>query len=289
MKERFLQAYRMTSGRIKLIILIYLVTVFVSMLINLNVGLIISKNFTGTQAMDTLLSGFDRTVFGDLITNNENWSANLYIYILIGSLIYLLISVFMNAVYITSIVNIENSVKSNFKMGAKYYFSFLGFALFFYFIILLLTGVIGFLYFSVLGDPAADYKTEKPFVYSLMTILFLVFLLINHIWVLSLNARRNYIEGNLFFNAIKRAFRQMSKKIISNTVMILLLWLMIFGLFLLMKEVHKFNSASSWCKFIFAFFAMQMLVFFRIWLKYYFMGFVLFRKMESHPPTHPMN
>ena len=229
--------------------------------------------------MDTLLSGFDRTVFGDMITNNENWSANLYFYILLVSLLYLLISVFMNAVYITSIVKVENSVKSNFKMGTKYYVTFLGFSLFFYFIILLITAVFGFLYFSVLGDPAADYRNEKPFVYSLITVLFVLFLLINHIWILSLNARRNYIEGNLFFNAIKRAFRQMSKKIIPNTAMILLLWLMIFGLFLLMKEVHKFNSASSWCKFILAFFAMQILVFFRIWLKYYFMGFVLYRKM----------
>lgn len=283
MKDQFFQAYRMTKGRIKLIILIYLVTVFVSFIINLGVGLIISKNFTGTQAMDTLLSGFDRTIFGDMVTNNENWSGNLYFYILIVSLIYLLISVFINAVYITSIVNVENSVKINLKMGTKYYVTFLGFALFFYFIILLITAVFGFLYFSILGDPAADYRNEKPFVYSLIIVLFVLFLLINHIWVLSLNARRNYIEGNLFFNAIKRAFRQMSKKIISNTVMILLLWLMIFILFLLMKEVHKFNSANSWCNFILAFIAMQILVFCRIWIKYYFMGLVIYRKTEPQP------
>lgn len=288
MKKQWIQAYNATSERLKIIIVIYLISVFLSMAMNLSMGLVISKNFTGSQAMETLLQGFDRTVFGDLLTNNENWSGNLYFTIIISMLLFIFISVLVNAVYIYSLVKPKQTILATIKNGSKYFFPFLGFALMFYLIVIILAAVIGYSYIAILGDPAADYKTELPFVYSLMAVLFIFFLLINFLWILSLQARRNYIEGNLFLNAIRRAVRQTIKKIPYFTIVILLIWLVIFILFLLMKEIHKFNSASSWCKFILAFSGMQILVFLRIWLKYYFMGFVIYRKTEPIPQNQSL-
>ena len=267
MKEKIIQAYKSTNSRLNLILFIYVISLLVSIVININVGSILSKHLNGTNALVILTQGFDRTVIGDLITNNENWSNGLIATILISSIFYMILSVFLNAGYISSIVTDEKSIRQFLNKGKQYFFPLFGFSILFY-ITLIMTGtIIGIVYLEFLGDPIADYHTEKPFIYSVITVFIFFLLIASYLFIWSVYARRNYIKGMSFIKSLKQGFVELKSNIKSNTLIIISLGIMLGVLFFLMKELHNYNSGSAWISIIVTLLIMQSIIFTRIWIK----------------------
>ena len=267
MKEKIIQAYKSTNSRLNLILFIYVISLLVSIVININVGSILSKHLNGTNALVILTQGFDRTVIGDLITNNETWSNGLITTILISSIFYMILSVYLNAGYISSIITDEKSIRQFLNKGKRYFFPFLGYSILFY-ITLLLTGtIIGIVYLEFLGDPIADYHTEKPFIYSVITVFVFFLLIASYLFIWSVYARKNYIKGMSFIKSLKQGFVELKSNIKSNTLIIISIGIMLGVLFFLMKELHNINSGSAWISIIVTLLIMQSIIFTRIWIK----------------------
>ena len=188
----------------KVVLLIYLIQLLIAIPLGLQVYQVIEASIGHSLSMNIIQEGFDRTVFEDFL--NVHGAS---ITPLVGTLryiipTYLLISIFMHAGIIGSLIKGESSVSSFFINGWKYLKPFIGINLAMIVIAFIWSLLIWIPYIIFLGNPVEDHSSEKVFIHSLLVMTLIYISGILFIWIWSLNSKyKNIISGAGIITSLK--------------------------------------------------------------------------------------
>jgi hypothetical protein len=150
------------------------------------------------------------------------------------------------------------------QYGKKFFLPFIFYSIIFYGIAGIISFFIYFLYTTILGDPIADYHSEKPFFYSLIFVILQLIYILGLLWTWSVRTRVEYIHGEKFFVSMKLGL----KKILKNLKKVLIILFIGFIFFIIsfywMEKLHETHGSSSWWIMSVLFIGMQIINLMRI-------------------------
>ena len=218
-------------------------------------------------ALDRLASGFDRTVFMDIINNNDNVLSPIVLWAVILIPVYLLVSAVLQGGLLYNIRKGETGIISQIKSGIRYLLPFMGYTFFSVLIILAFVTGIGFIFKSAVGDPLTTFSSEKPFVHSLFIVITLLSVLVTLIWGWNISARYKYIDGSPFWASMKSGFSFVK----NHFLKILLVGYLLIGIHLLLAFIYYLimgdRGAPSWLIIILGIIVQQVFSFARVYLR----------------------
>ncbi len=199
-----------------------------------------------SMALDRLLSGFDRSVFMDLIHNNSGAISPIVTSGIVLIPIYLLFSIILQGGLLHNIRIGEKGIKTQIRNGVHYLIPFFGYVCISVLIILVFSFGIGLLYKSIVGDPLMSFSSEKPFIHSLLLIVFIISIIVILTWGWSVVARYKYIESGSFWTSIRSGIIFIKRYFIKT----LLIGYLLIGLHLSLAYIYflvvRDSGASSW-------------------------------------------
>ena len=199
-----------------------------------------------SMALHHLTSGFDRTVFMDMINNNEGVLSPISFWAMALVLIYLLISILLQGGFIYNIRKGEIGYQSQLRNGLNNILPFLGYAFLSVLMALVSLIAIGLIFKGVVGDPLTTFSSEKPFVISFFIAVIFYSIIITLIWGWSIATRMFYIDSSSFGTSIRSGFIFIKTHLIS----VLLIGFLLLGVHLLLAIIYYLimedRGAPSW-------------------------------------------
>jgi hypothetical protein len=227
------------------ILLAYGLTFICSFFVCYNVYILLNDGIGNSIESIKLLNGFDRTVIEDWMNSNKTWAEKLSIPFIISALLYVLVSLFINAGLLACFIKDERKGLNFFKNGFKYFVSFFGYALIFMIIICLTAGILFLIYTKLLGHPINDYNNEKPFFYSLIFVVILLILKFAYIWIWSVATRCQYIKGTAYRQAIIVGGKTVYKNRTKSLLLICIVIVVFFVIITAFNYLNQYNSGRG--------------------------------------------
>jgi hypothetical protein len=192
--------------------LIYIVQFVIGMLVSVSFYSEFSGFIDKSMVLDQLAKGFDRTVFMDLVNSNDYLMDRTRTIALSLLGVYFFIGVFLQGGWLANIRGNKNTIKSLLSNGMKFFGPFLGIAAISIFLVVIVGGLVGFLFAKAVGDPLVTFSSEKPYVIWIVLLLVLFILWSISIWAWSVISRCHYLDGSSFLTSLKLGLRTLKKR-----------------------------------------------------------------------------
>lgn len=274
MMEEVKAIFLKTRASWHLILPVFLIQLVFSLWLDANLFSNLKKELG--QSTSDYMEGYDfnRTLIGDILNNNENFlSDNMQMATLL-LVLQLLLAIILHTVLLQGVKNPKVDFISSIRKIKIYGLPFLGYALLYYTVSSLLVLAGFYAYFAVLGDPAADYKNELPFVYSLLAVLLVMVCLLLILSYWSVATRLKYLETSRFLHSLKAGWGTIAVKkrkvflflFVDIVVLLILLWL-----YVSMQGVACGTSGWTW---FWVLFGIHFLLLFRLIWRYFTFVFI---------------
>ncbi len=223
-----LQSYWKRKQHWKAALIVYWVQFFLAATVGITIYTRMKTVMGNSISLSKLKTGFDYTIISDFLSVSSGMIAELIQQVLGLVLIYLLISVFLQAGILSVLSEkSENGVTEFCKGGAYFFLPFFKIGLFFWTITILWTGVLWLPIITNMQKILIQYKDERVFIWVVIGILVVYFV---GLWILfawSLLGRIYYIQnGVTIFKGIKQGlsiFLEQWKPVFINIIAFLLL------------------------------------------------------------------
>lgn len=248
-------------------LVIYLILTVLTFVIGSRVYETMMSNLGNSIEMNTLIEGFNRTTLFDMFNAQEGITNQVFNPIKWVLPIYLLVSILLNGGLLANVVKAETSINDFFRNGIKFVVPFAGISAILILLVVLWSIIVFLPYGLILGDPIADYKTEIPFLYSLLVIVVIWMVGVATLWCWAIASKIHLIHSQNFFTSLKSGFTSLKASILKMLGWTLLVILLNVLLLIVSLLLNKMNSASTWLMTILTFILMQIVIFKKIGLK----------------------
>jgi len=261
----------------KIGVFIFLIQLIFGLLVGFELDVILSKYLLHSKAGEVLNHGFDYTIAKDITTWFPYEVSNLNSKIFVSLLVYVIISVFLNAGILGCLSHKENSWKSFFKKGIKYFIPFFFIAILTLVLVLLVSALIWMPIGSKWTVIIEAIESDRLFFYLLCFCGFIYLLLISLILSWSINIRVSIIRKLPFFRSLRSSFKFSFKYLLKYFMS--LVWFIILGLIFIYAQrgiEELLNSPSALIVlilFIASFFILSARIIARIWLYASYLNF----------------
>lgn len=191
--------------------------------------------------LEVLATGFDRSVFSDLINNYPEIVNNIGAKMIILMVLYWLVSVLLQGGLIASITKQQYLISNIFNNGIKYYLKNLLVVFISLLFLILLLALIWLPFFRIVGNPLVTFDTEKPFIFWILALATISSLLILSLWIGSVITRK-YISKD---HSIKSSIRLGIIEVKNNFISLFGYGLLILSLHIILTYIYAV-SVSDW-------------------------------------------
>lgn len=257
-------------------LIIYGILLSLALTIGIQVFQVLEASIGNSLELDKLVKQYDHTVIRDFIKVHGASISPLIGQLRWYILVYLILSVFINAGSLYAVLHDPKSNWRNFWTGgAKYFYPFLKISLFFLLMFVVWTGIIAVPASMYVGKIFNTTVTEMPMFYvagiSVLLVLFYWVILIS--W--SINTKLCYLhDGSKIWGSIKQGFRLTVKRFLSTPRFLILFILFQIVIVLFHLYLEGVLGMTSTLLIVIFFVTQQLLVFFRIiWRLMVYKGF----------------
>lgn len=256
-----------TTKHWKSMLLIYIIQLIFGMLAAALAYTNIKKEIGSTLELDRLASGFDRSVFSDLMNRSPELIDVFLNRFSIGLSIFLVLSIFLHAGLLGNIKNEEFSI-SNFINNCKNYFiKFAGVAIITIIKIIAIVILIWKPFTNWMGDPLQTFHSDKTFILTMLFLIVFTILLLSIIWLWSVLARYTIIAKGNFLISMKSAWKTLKMsfmKYFGVGVLVMLSHLILIWLYTFIVDDW---GAATWFCILGLVFIQQLFSLCRIWIR----------------------
>lgn len=207
MRNKIIDISSKATKQWKSILLIYAVQLVLGIIVAVTAYGQFDGAIGSSLELDRLASGFDRSIFSDMINEFPTIIEDIQCRFALGVVLFLLLSIFLHAGLLGNIRNDHHSISAYFKKAKKYFFKFLSVVLISLFIATVALAIIWVPFFTWLGDPLETFHSEKTLILTVIGLVILSALLLIVIWLWSVLSRYHIVDGNRLLMSMKVGWR----------------------------------------------------------------------------------
>ena len=197
-------------------------------------------------SLDRLSSGFDRSVFSDLINEFPRLMDQVKGRFKWGIVLYMIISIVLNGGLLANISKGEKTSSSLLKNGLFYFYYFIQVFVLSLVVIAAISTIIWIPYMILIGDPLETFQSDKTFILTTVVIGLIYMFLISVVWVWSILTRSHIVSGKSVWSSIKSGWQSLRHNIIYLLVFSGLLFFLHILLTWIYTLVISDHGARTW-------------------------------------------
>ena len=244
----------------------YICQLVLSAIVGVVMYTILNTHIGQSAELEKLANGFNRSVFMDMIYQNDGVFSPVFSLGSIILIVYILSLLLLKGGYLTNVRKQEVGIMPMIKNGLKNYLPFLGYSIFSLIVLVVLSLLVIIPFQKIVGDPLVTFYSEKPFVWSVIGISIIVLLITTLIYGFSALCKYGFLAKKSFGAGLIFAFSAIK----SNVFKILRVMVTLVSLHIAIGYLYYIvmcdRGASSWVVVILSIVIQQMFAMIRVFL-----------------------